>query len=1032
MLVAVLALAVGFSSVAAVIGMQVVRMAASLPQYEETIQYKLADLNELTVGQLNLLSGQAGRIISQHAEKAPTPESLERAGEGRTAVPVPVEIHNPPTNPLQVIRRVLASVWAPLETAGIVLVVLVFVLLEHEALRDRFIRIAGGTDIRATTLALNDAGERLSRFFVSQFAVNLGVGGVISVGLTVIGLPHALLWAALAAVLRFVPYVGIWIAALFAAVLAAAVDPGWSLAITTLGLFVIVELIAGQLVEPQLYGHTTGLSPLSVVISAIFWSWLWGPVGLIVSTPLTLCLVVAGRHIKALSLLDILLGDNQALTMPQRFYQRALSADSDEIIESARAFLKRNSFAAYCDVVLMPALYLARLDLTTGAISEEQQTRVRDVMVAVIEAIGGVARRISRRRSRVSVLDRTTAGLQLRQQREAAYGRYQGPLAVPPGSVMICVGMGSSSDDLATELLVRILRDQKVDARHLSIDDLNAPAPPDSSPDSIAVVYMVSAFPSAERDRSESVADIIRRRFPGARLVTLFLPGMLLQSGSAVDSVRSADSTATSFGHAVQICLSLQSDKQKTAKLARSMTAALRLARSQAHILRIRWRIFSFLFGFGFLAYVQRQTITVAAERMMPDLSFTQAQIGWLEQAFVLGYAIFQMPGGLFGQRIGARRTFVIIGLTAFCATIATPLVPNFCRGTALFVVLLAVQAILGCAQGAVFPVSAGVFEAWFPPHRWSLVQGLQTMGLGLGAAFTLPLIASLMAAQGWQSALIWSSLPALPLIGLWAWYGRNTPRQHPQVSRQELAEIGAERPPLTPSLNLKNLVRLLGDRNVLLLALSYMTMNYAFYLLSNWVFLYLVQERQFSVLQSGWLAAAPQLAGALGAGVGGWVTGKMCQRLGDRWGYRLVPLAALPVSALLLMFAVSVANPYVAVAALAACFGCVELTEGAFWAAGMNMGHEDTMSVCGFMNTGGNLGGIISIPIVAHLSGLHLWYTAFLIGAAFAVVSALAWLGIQVGKPEDRGRRRTGEDRVAGDGVATAALVGQSKHSAT
>jgi predicted PurR-regulated permease PerM len=563
-LVAVLALALGFTSVAAVIGVQVVRMAASLPQYEETIQFKLATLNELTVGQLNLLTGQAGRFINQ-PEKRPAAGVHDRV-DGVESAPIPVEIHNPPTNPLQVIQRVLSSVWVPLETAGIVLVVLVFVLLEHEALRDRFIRIAGGTDIRATTLALNDAGERLSRFFVSQFAVNLGVGGAISVGLAIIGLPHALLWAALAAVLRFVPYVGIWIAALFAAVLAAAVEPGWSLATATLGLFVIVELIAGQLVEPQLYGHTTGLSPLSVVIAAIFWTWLWGPIGLIVSTPLTLCLVVAGRHIKALSLLDILLGDNQALTMPQRFYQRALSADSDEIIDSARAFLKRNSFAAYCDVVLMPALYLASLDLRTGAISSDQQTRVRDAMVAVVEAIGGDGRRSSRRHHRVSVLDRSSAGLQLRQQREAAFGRWQGPLTVPPGSVMLGLGLGSPTDELATELLVRILRDQKVDARHVSVDDLKAP-PPDASPDGVAVIYLVSAFPSEERELGDAVADDMRRRFPNAHLVTLFLPGMLLQPGSTIGSLRSADSAATSFVQAVQICLSLQSEVSETGTL---------------------------------------------------------------------------------------------------------------------------------------------------------------------------------------------------------------------------------------------------------------------------------------------------------------------------------------------------------------------------------------------------------------------------------------------------------------------------------
>ena len=423
--------------------------------------------------------------------------------------------------------------------------------------------------------------------------------------------------------------------------------------------------------------------------------------------------------------------------------------------------------------------------------------------------------------------------------------------------------------------------------------------------------------------------------------------------------------------------------------------------------IRIRWRIFSFLFLFGFVAYMQQKTITVAAASMMPDLGLTQAQIGWLEQAFVLGYAIFQMPGGVFGQRVGARRTFVIIGLTAFFATIATPLAPAAFSGQRLFIVLLAVQALLGCAQGAIFPVSSGVFEAWFPPHRWSFVQGLQTMGLGLGAALTPPLIASLMAELGWRPALVWTSLPALVLIAVWAWYGRNTPRQHPSMSAFELAEIepasGAK--PATAhepaSISVRQLVGLLGDRNVLLLAVSYMCMNYTFYLLSNWVFLYLVQERKFSLLESGWLATAPPLAAALGAGVGGLLTSLACQRLGDRWGYRLMPLVALPVSAILLLFAVNAASPYLAVAALAACFGCVELTEGAFWGGGMAVGRGNTMAVCGFMNTGGNLGGIISIPVVAHFSGENLWHTAFFIGAGFALVSAFAWLGIDVGRRE-------------------------------
>src|SRR5271170_5638758 len=510
-LAAVLMLAVSFGAVATVIGSQLVGMAANLPKYERTLERKLETLNSVTVGRINAFAAQAGRAFNRHEEveqpqPQPQPQTLTAPGAALPKVPIPVELHEAPANPLQVMEKVLGSIWVPIETAGVVLVVLVFVLLEQEALRDRFIRIAGGTDIRLTTLVINEAGDRLSRFFVSQFAVNFGVGALVWIGLSIIGLPHPLVWAALTTMLRFVPYVGVWIAALSAALLAAAVDSGWSTAFATLGLFVIVELIAAQLVEPQLYGHTTGLSPLSVIIAAIFWSWLWGPIGLIVSTPLTLCLLVAGRHIKALSLLDILLGDTQALTMPQRFYQRALSADSDEIIARAREFLKRNSFANYCDLVLMPALHLARIDLQSHAISTDQQMKVRSAMVAVIAAIGGENRRPSRRQMRSTVLDKSTAGRLLRQQREQVSGRWQGPLTVPTGSVMVCVGLGSMSDDLATELLVRILRHQKIDARHMSLEDLTGESPPNAA-DAVSIVYVVSAFPSEERSRADAAAD---------------------------------------------------------------------------------------------------------------------------------------------------------------------------------------------------------------------------------------------------------------------------------------------------------------------------------------------------------------------------------------------------------------------------------------------------------------------------------------------------------------------------------------------
>ena len=554
-LAAVFVLALSFGAIGAVIGSQLVHMADSLPQYERTLELKLETLDKLTVRRVNSFTAQAGRVLDRKPE--PAPQTLQPDTAAQT--PIPVELHEVPANSWQVLQKVLGSIWDPIETAGIVLVVLVFVLLEQEALRDRFIRIAGETDIRLTTLVINDAGARLSRFFVSQFAVNFGVGALIWVGLSVIALPHPIVWAALATLLRFVPYVGIWIAALCSAVLAAAVDAGWSTAISTMGLFVLVELIASQLIEPQLYGHTTGLSPLSVVIAAIFWSWLWGPIGLIVSTPLTLCLLVAGRHIKALSVLDILLGDTQALTLPQRFYQRALSADADELITRAREFLKRDTFANYCDLVLLPALHLARLDLESGAISREQQVRVRGAIVAVIAAIGGDRHRLSRRRLRTSVLDKSTAGRVLRQQREQVSGRWQGPLAVPAGSVVVCVSLGSFSDDLAAELLVRILREQKIDARHMSLEDMEA-APPPNAAEAVSIVYVVSAFPSEERNRGEAAMEKLRQEFPNACAVSVMLPGMLLQEDEvgAEPAMRGADKSAGSLGHAVQICLDMQ------------------------------------------------------------------------------------------------------------------------------------------------------------------------------------------------------------------------------------------------------------------------------------------------------------------------------------------------------------------------------------------------------------------------------------------------------------------------------------------
>ncbi|HKM56330.1 MAG TPA: AI-2E family transporter, partial [Isosphaeraceae bacterium] len=375
--------------------------------------------------------------------------------------------------------------------------------------------------------------------------------------LSILRLPQATLLGGLAGVMRFVPYVGVPIAALFTTALAFAVDPGWLLAVSTLGVFMLFDTIVGQLAEPLLYGHATGLSPFSVVVAAIFWSWLWGPVGLILSTPLTVCLVIAGRYVKTLGILELLLSDAQALTLPQRFYQRALSGDPQEIIASAREFLRRDSLAAYCDRVLIPALHLARLDADMGRTSKDQHQKIHRVIIDVVTALSRQSLQLPRRPHRGSVLEDASAGSWLRQERELLSGPWQGPLGVPPGSVVICSGLGSSTDDLAAELLVRLLLTEKIDARHFSPAELDAGLPPGADPAGIAIVYLVSAFPGPERERADAIGKQVRALCPRALLVKILCPGVTALPERS-ESAGNADHVTDSLVQAIEICRSLQ------------------------------------------------------------------------------------------------------------------------------------------------------------------------------------------------------------------------------------------------------------------------------------------------------------------------------------------------------------------------------------------------------------------------------------------------------------------------------------------
>jgi predicted PurR-regulated permease PerM len=312
--------------IGSVIGSQLAGLAENLPQYRYNMVEKIHSLRGAAVGSgilgsVSKMLDDLKKEISRPAEPPPAPDRLGGpSASPNQQKPVPVEIRQPAETPAEVIQEVAGPLLPPLAMTGIVVVFVIFFLLQREDLRDRFIRLAGARDLNRTTRALDDAASRLSRYLLTQCAINACFGVLIGFGLWLIGVQSPLLWGLLAMLLRFVPYVGPVIAASFPAAVAFAVDPGWSTLFWTIGLFLLVEPIMGQVVEPWLYGHSTGLSPVAVVVAAAFWTWLWGPIGLLVSTPLTLCLVVIGRHVERLEFLNIALGNKPALEAEESFY----------------------------------------------------------------------------------------------------------------------------------------------------------------------------------------------------------------------------------------------------------------------------------------------------------------------------------------------------------------------------------------------------------------------------------------------------------------------------------------------------------------------------------------------------------------------------------------------------------------------------------------------------------------------------------------------------------------------------------------
>lgn len=434
---------------------QLVEITAELPDYKANLDEKI---NLLRAPNSGTLSKATATVHELNRELAAVPGQISSAkaqdGDSRTTHsihPIPVQVAQPPSNIVQDLRALLGPLAGPAETAAIVIIFTLFMLVRREDLRNRAIRLAGRGQLNLMTQALDDAGRRLSRYLLLQFVVNAGYGIVFGSALYLIGVPHALLWGVFAGVLRFVPYVGTLIAAALPVALALAVFPGWHHAGLAFAVFVVLELAVANFIEPLLYGAHTGISSLAILVAAVFWTSLWGAVGLILSTPLTVCLIVLGRHVPQLRFLEVLLGDEPVLLPEQCFYQRLLAMDQDEVRAIAEAHLKEHSLQSLYESIILPALKLAEHDHQGEGLDENTR---RFMFCSVKELIEDLGDQYGE--------DRRTLDGETFTYREQ-------PVAITKANVA-CIPANGEADELVTMMLVQLLQQSGFQARQFRAD----------------------------------------------------------------------------------------------------------------------------------------------------------------------------------------------------------------------------------------------------------------------------------------------------------------------------------------------------------------------------------------------------------------------------------------------------------------------------------------------------------------------------------------------------------------------------------
>ncbi|MDQ3200133.1 MAG: AI-2E family transporter [Verrucomicrobiota bacterium] len=379
---------------------QLVDLATKLPDYKVNIAAKLHAFDAPRGGSLSKFSETMEALKKELPGNSESPPLVvtQQPGKPETAIatpPTPVTpalpvkvVETSKGNPIDLMKAIVAPLLGPLGTAALVLLLVIFMLLQREDLRSRFIRLIGQGRISATARAMEDAGDRVSRYLRMQLLVNVTFGACVAVGLYFIGVPNALLWGSLGTVLRFIPYIGPWIATLLPTAVALAVSPAWLMPLLTVALFIVIELVVANAIEPLLYGKHTGISSIALIVAAVFWTWLWGPLGLMLSTPLTVCLVVMGRHVPRLSFLSTLLSDEEALTPAQECYHRLLIDGLDEASALAETFVKENSLTALYDAVLIPVVSAAEMDHRREALDAEQRTAVDQGVRDIVEDFG--------------------------------------------------------------------------------------------------------------------------------------------------------------------------------------------------------------------------------------------------------------------------------------------------------------------------------------------------------------------------------------------------------------------------------------------------------------------------------------------------------------------------------------------------------------------------------------------------------------------------------------------------------------------